>query len=101
MGTVPGLSDPVSLPESGSGSIGLITLDVKRAGKPYEGKPHVRFDEKVLEIGYGRDAVTLPEETGRNGEHKHRPAAATPVLYLNDAKNWQLINSSGGFLKGI
>ena len=81
MGTVPGLSDPVSLPESGSGSIGPITLDAKRAGKPYEGKPHVRFDEKVLEIGYGRDAVTLPEETGRNGEYKRRPVATTPVLY--------------------
>ncbi len=53
MGTVPGLSDTVSLPESGSGPIGSITLDRKSTGKPYEGKPHVRFDEKVLEIGYG------------------------------------------------
>jgi hypothetical protein len=35
----------------------------------------------VLEIGYGRDPVTLSEETERNGEHKLRPAATTPVLY--------------------
>ena len=53
MGTVSGLSDTVSLPESSSDPIGPITLDAKGAGKPYEGKPHVRFDEKVLEIGYG------------------------------------------------
>jgi hypothetical protein len=97
VGIIPGLSDTVSLPESGSGSIGLITLDAKRAGKPYEGKPHVRFDEKVLEIGYGRDSVTLSEETGRNGEHKHRPVATTPVLYStfniakeDDGKGWFL-----------
>ena len=32
-------------------------------------KPHVRFDEKMLEIGYGCDIVTLSEETERNGEH--------------------------------
>ena len=83
MGTVPGLSDTVSLPESGSGTIGHITLDAKRSGKPYEGKPHVRFDEKVLEIGYGRNPVTLSEETERNGENKLRPAATTPVLYSN------------------
>ena len=44
MGTVSGLSDTVSLPESGSSTIGLITLDEKGAGKPYEGKPHVRFE---------------------------------------------------------
>ena len=30
-----------------------ISLNVKSTGKPYEGKPHVRFDEKALEIGYG------------------------------------------------
>ena len=35
----------------------------------------------TLEIGYGWNAVTLPEETGRNGEHKHRPVATAPVLY--------------------
>lgn len=35
----------------------------------------------TLEIGYGWNAVTLPEETGRNGEHKHRPAATLSRLY--------------------
>ena len=89
MGTVPGLSDTVSLPESGSGLIGPITLDAKSAGKPYEGKPHVRFDEKVLEIGYGRDHVTLSEETERNGEHKHRPEATTPVLYSTSIQSFE------------
>ena len=53
MGTVPRLSDTVCLSESGPDTIGRITLGAKSAGKPYEGKPHVRFDEKTLEIGYG------------------------------------------------
>ncbi|MGD0626699.1 MAG: hypothetical protein ABSB32_18575 [Thermodesulfobacteriota bacterium] len=62
---------------------------MKLTGKPGTGKPYAGFDEagagnglwgtapvphptdeKVLEIGYGRDPVTLSEETGRNGEHK-------------------------------
>ncbi len=30
-----------------------ICLVAKSTGKPYEGKPHVRFDEEMLEIGYG------------------------------------------------
>jgi hypothetical protein len=74
---------------------------MKVTGKPGTGKPYAGFDEagagnglipgtapaldpteeKVLEIGYGREAVTLPEETGRNGEYKRRPLATTPVLY--------------------
>jgi hypothetical protein len=54
---------------------------MKRTGKPYEGKPHVRFDEKMLEIGYGWDIVTLSEETERNREYKHQPVATTPVFY--------------------
>ena len=58
-----------------------ICLVVKSTGKPYEGKPHVRFDEKMLEIGYGRDSVTLSEETERNGENKPLPVATTPVFY--------------------
>ena len=44
-------------------------------------KPHVRFDEKMLEIGYGCDIVTLSEETERNGEYKYQPVATTPVFY--------------------
>jgi hypothetical protein len=46
--------------------LGRITLDAKSAGKPYEGKPHVRFDEKALEIGLEgnftrlRQCFTLP-----------------------------------------
>ncbi len=54
---------------------------MKRTGKPYEGKPHVRFDEKMLGIGYGWDIVTLSEETERNREYKHQPVATTPVFY--------------------
>ena len=53
----------------------------KMSGKPYEGKPHVRFDEKMLEIGYGCDIMTLSEETERNGEYKYQPVATTPVFY--------------------
>ncbi|MCC6326789.1 MAG: hypothetical protein IT420_14290 [Candidatus Brocadia sp.] len=34
----------ISVPESCASMIGIIILDVKSAGKPYEGKPHVRFD---------------------------------------------------------
>ena len=34
----------IYLPESNSKSIGHINLVAKRAGKPYEGKPHVRFE---------------------------------------------------------
>ena len=58
-----------------------ICLAAKRTGKPYEGKPHVRFDEKMLEIGHGCDIVTLSEETERNGEYKYQPVATTPVFY--------------------
>jgi hypothetical protein len=47
--------------------VGHITLDAKSTGKPYEGKPYARSDEKVLEIGYGLDDVTLSEEAERNG----------------------------------
>jgi len=54
---------------------------MKRTGKPYEGKPHVRFDEKMLEIGYGWDIVTLSEETERNREYKLQPLATAPVFY--------------------
>ncbi len=39
-------------------------------------------DEGTLEMGYGRDIVTLPKETGRNREHKLRPVATTPVALL-------------------
>jgi hypothetical protein len=60
---------------------------MKRTGKPYEGKPHVRFDEKMLEIGYGWDIVTLSEETERNREYKHQPVATTPVFYSTKAQN--------------
>ena len=58
-----------------------ICLAAKRTGKPYEGKPHVRFDEKMLEIGYGCNSVTLSEETERNGEYKYQPVATTPAFY--------------------
>jgi len=61
-----------------------ICLAAKRTGKPYEGKPHVRFDEKMLEIGYGCNSVTLSEETERNGEYKYQPVATTPAFYSTD-----------------
>jgi hypothetical protein len=38
----------------------------KMIGKPYSGKPNVRFDEGVLEIGYGWASEALPDERGRN-----------------------------------
>ncbi len=44
MGFVQRLSDKIYLPESNSSTIGIINLDAKSAGKPYEGKLHVRFD---------------------------------------------------------
>jgi len=44
---------------SGPKPLGHITLDAKSTGKPYEGKPHVRFDEKALEIGLGGNFVLL------------------------------------------
>ncbi|WKZ15820.1 MAG: hypothetical protein QY317_00665 [Candidatus Jettenia caeni] len=60
---------------------------MKSTGKPYEGKPHVRFDEKMLEIGYGCDRVTLSEETEKNGEDKPQPVATTPVFYSTTRKS--------------
>jgi hypothetical protein len=38
----------------------------KMTGKPYSGKPNVRFDEGKLEIGYGQASEALPIERGRN-----------------------------------
>jgi hypothetical protein len=35
-------------------------------GKPYTGKPYVRFDEGRLEIGQGLVVEALPIERGRN-----------------------------------
>ena len=58
-----------------------ICFVAKSTGKPYEGKPHVRFDEKMLEIGYGCNSVTLSEETERNREYKPQPVATTSVFY--------------------
>jgi hypothetical protein len=68
---------------------------MKRTGKPYEGKPHVRFDEKMLEIGYGWDIVTLSEETERNREYKHQPAATTPVFYSNFLLSNKFVKGAG------
>ena len=53
MGSLQRLPDTILPTESGPKPLGHITLDAKSAGKPYEGKPHVRFDEKALEIGLG------------------------------------------------
>jgi hypothetical protein len=40
---------------------------MKMIGKPYSGKPNVRFDEGVMEIGHGWASEALPDERGRNG----------------------------------
>jgi hypothetical protein len=42
----------------------------------------------MLEIGYGRDNVTLSEETERNREDKHQPVATTPVSYSTNGQDW-------------
>jgi hypothetical protein len=47
--------------------IGLITLDVKLAGKPDAGKPHVRFD--VADAGNGEDDP-LEGDTRPKGEKR-------------------------------
>ncbi|MFZ3136885.1 MAG: hypothetical protein WA126_05770, partial [Thermodesulfovibrionales bacterium] len=49
------------------------------------------FDEKMLEIGYGCDIVTLSEETERNREYKDQPTATTPVFY---STSWRLVRGS-------
>ena len=51
-------------------------------GKPYSGKPNVRFDEGVLKIGYGWASEALPDERGRNGYAQ--PEATTSGLYSTD-----------------
>ena len=38
----------------------------KMIGKPYSGKPNVRFEEGKLEIGHGSASEALPDERGRN-----------------------------------
>ncbi|MFH1847013.1 MAG: hypothetical protein ABH869_05600, partial [Candidatus Omnitrophota bacterium] len=43
--------------------------------------PHVRFDEGMLETGYGQDNEALPKETGRNRKYKRCPEAIAPVFY--------------------
>ena len=52
-------------------------------GKPYSGKPNVRFDEGVLKIGYGWASEALPDERGRNGYAQ--PEATTSGLYSKHA----------------
>jgi len=56
-------------------------LEMKTVGKPCAGKPHARFDEGELAIGYGYNTVTLTDERVRNGKHKLQPVATTPALY--------------------
>ncbi|MFH1846073.1 MAG: hypothetical protein ABH869_00760, partial [Candidatus Omnitrophota bacterium] len=52
--------------------------------------PHVRFDEGMLETGYGQDNEALPKETGRNRKYKRCPEAIAPVFYST------MVQSSGG-----
>ncbi|MDR4510061.1 MAG: hypothetical protein MRJ65_17810 [Candidatus Brocadiaceae bacterium] len=88
-------------PESTAGLIGLITLQMKvdresvvreicmlrltrrglETGFRVPRQVLDPTDEKMLEIGYGRDSVTLSKETERNREYKHQPVATAPVFY--------------------
>ena len=52
-------------------------------GKPYSGKPNVRFDEGVLEIEYGWASEALSTERDRNGYAQ--PVATTPGLHSTPA----------------
>ena len=68
--------------------IGLITLDVKLAGKPYAGKPHVRFD--VAGVGNGVDDP-LEGDTLLKGEKRLGltrsallPRQLPTLLYVSD-----------------
>jgi hypothetical protein len=42
-------------------------LEMKTVGKPCAGKPHARFDEGELVIGYGCDNEALTDERVRYG----------------------------------
>jgi hypothetical protein len=57
--------------------IGLITLDVKLAGKPDAGKPHVRFDVAVA--GNGVDDPLEGDHSPERGETAwpHKVCTAT------------------------
>ena len=50
-------------------------------------------------LSFGPEAVVLEPETLRNMIRK--ALFNTLTIYLTDAKNWQQIYSSGGFLKGL
>ena len=54
---------------------------MKTVGKPCAGKPHARFDEGELALGYGCDIVALTDERVRNSKHKLQPVATWPALY--------------------
>ena len=43
-----------------------VCLAVKVPGEPDAGKPHVRFDEGVLEVAHGRAREAPPDERGGN-----------------------------------
>gem|GEM_PF-5576369 len=60
-----------------------ICLVAKSTGKPYEGKPHVRFDEKMLEIGYGCDGVTLRGNGEKRGRQTSTCSHYASVLLYN------------------
>ena len=55
--------------------IGLITLDVKLAGKPDAGKPHVRFDVAVAGNG-----VDDPLEGDTHPKGEKRPGLTRSAL---------------------
>ena len=63
-----------------------IPMRKRSTGEPCAGKPHARFDEGELVIGYGGNIVTLTDERVRNSEHKFQPAATTPALYSTEIR---------------
>ena len=86
----------VAFVEAGAGNVAMAeTVNPTGNRKSLLGNPRPKVcapvldptDEGALEIGYGRDIVTLPEETGKNREHKLRPVATTPVFYSTHLLN--------------
>jgi len=62
------LGAPGALPVACAGTVAPSDACpvVKVTGEPDAGKPHVRFDEGVLGLGYGRAREAPPTERGGN-----------------------------------
>ena len=63
-------------------------------GKPYSGKPDVRFDEGELEIEHGQASEALPDERGSNGYAVAKPLRQLSTLQffswcaVSETKYW-------------